>query len=321
MASEPMQDKQPYKSEAGPYKVANILQQWQDVKRDREIPVKIYYPLTDDKHEKFPVIIFSHGLGGSRQGYAYLGNHWASYGYICVHLQHIGSDESVWIDKSADTIMPAMRKAVADISNSLNRVQDVHFALDQLGILNKEETVLKESLDLDHIGMAGHSFGAFTTLTAIGEGFPRWFGRFQHFDDDRIKAAISMSATPSRHRTKLKQVYSGIDVPCFHMTGTLDDSPVSDTKASERRLIYDNIDRNDNYLLTFEGGDHMVFAGRNTPGRDNSKDPVFHRLIKMSTIAFWDAYLKNNKTALQWLTAGDFKSILSENGIFEQKEK
>ena len=41
-----------------------------------------------------PVIIFSHGLGGSRDGYEYLGRHWASHGYVSVHSTHIGSDTS-----------------------------------------------------------------------------------------------------------------------------------------------------------------------------------------------------------------------------------
>ncbi len=300
------------------YQVDTVLLQWHDAKRGRDIPVKIYYP--KDYAGICPVIVFSHGLGGSRQGYAYLGNFWAGQGYVSIHLQHLGSDDSLWIDKAPDDIMPAMRKAVADISNSLNRIFDVHFALDQLDILNTEEGVLKGRLDIQHIGMAGHSFGAFTTLAAIGEGFPRLGSRLQTYDDSRIKAAIAMSASPSRHREKLKKVYSGIDIPCFHMTGTLDDSPVSTTKAAERRLVYDNIDRPDQYLLTFEAGDHMVFSGRSTPGRDTSRDSTFHNLIQISTTAFWDAYLKNDKKALQWLTEGDFEKQLNGNGTFEHKE-
>ena len=309
-----------YSNQPGPYQVETVLFQWQDIKRNREIPVKIYYPVVDKG--AFPVIIFSHGLGGSRQGYAYLGNHWASHGYVSIHLQHIGSDDAVWKDKVPADIMPAMRKAVADLGNSFNRISDIHFTLDKIEALNKEDTPFNGRLDIEHIGMAGHSFGAFTTLAAIGEGFSGWGGRCQRFDDSRIKAAIAMSATPSRHRDKLAEVYSGIDIPCFHMTGTLDDSLVASTKAAERRLIYDNIDRPDQYLLTFEGGDHMVFSGRKAiPDRDASKDPLFHSLIQMSTIAFWDAYLRDDQKALQWLTEGGFTASLGKDGVFEQKKK
>ena len=45
--------------------------------------------------EQFPVIVFSTGLGRSRDDCAYLGRHWASCGYVSVHVQHKGSDEEV----------------------------------------------------------------------------------------------------------------------------------------------------------------------------------------------------------------------------------
>jgi predicted dienelactone hydrolase len=64
-----------------------------DVSRDRKVPVKVYLPAT-----KLPqaVVIFSHGLGGSRENSAYLGEHWAAHGYVAVFVQHAGSDEAVW---------------------------------------------------------------------------------------------------------------------------------------------------------------------------------------------------------------------------------
>ena len=43
-----------------------------------------------------PLVVFSHGIGGSRRGYSYLGQHWASHGVASLHLQHIGSDRNVW---------------------------------------------------------------------------------------------------------------------------------------------------------------------------------------------------------------------------------
>ena len=54
------------------------------------MPVKIYYPV--DLSEPAPAVIVSHGLGGSREGYAYLGRHLASHGYVVVHVTHLGSD-------------------------------------------------------------------------------------------------------------------------------------------------------------------------------------------------------------------------------------
>ena len=56
-------------------------------------------------------MLFSHGLGGSREGSAFLGKHWAARGYVVVFLQHPGSDESVWKSKPFAERMPAMRQA------------------------------------------------------------------------------------------------------------------------------------------------------------------------------------------------------------------
>ena len=69
-------------------KVATLLLTWHDPARNRDVPVKIYYP--ENARSACPMIIFSHGLGGSRLGYSYLGQYWAGCGYISVHLQHHG---------------------------------------------------------------------------------------------------------------------------------------------------------------------------------------------------------------------------------------
>src|SRR5882757_6664989 len=120
----------PYKETAGPFAVATVKYDWHDAKRDRDVPVKIYYPKTGDG--PFPVIIFSHGLGGSREGYEYLGRHWASHGYVSVHLQHLGSDNAVWEGAPLTEVMQNMRKSAADIANATIRPLDVKFAIDQV---------------------------------------------------------------------------------------------------------------------------------------------------------------------------------------------
>jgi predicted dienelactone hydrolase len=67
-----------YNAKPGKYAVETISYDWQDKTRDRDVPVKLYFPKSGAG--PFPVIIFSHGLGGSRDGYEYLGRHWASHG-------------------------------------------------------------------------------------------------------------------------------------------------------------------------------------------------------------------------------------------------
>jgi hypothetical protein len=61
----------------------------------------------------------------------------------------------------------------------------------------------------------------------------------------------------------------------------------------------------------------MIFSGRSGVRGDRSKDDVFHDLIRMSSTAFWDAYLLENTTAKQWLKQGGFKTVLGKDGVFE----
>jgi len=65
---------------------------WHDAARSRDLPVKLYFPI--EGAGPFPVIIFSHGVGGSREAFTYLGETWASHGYVAVFLQHPGTDEA-----------------------------------------------------------------------------------------------------------------------------------------------------------------------------------------------------------------------------------
>ena len=286
------------------------LGEWRDAKRDRTIPVKIYFPQGDGP---FPVIIFSHGLGGSREGYSYLGNQWGANGYVSVHLQHIGSDDSVWKGGGG---MQNMARA-ANAKNATDRARDVSFALDQLEKLNAAgDFPLRGKLDLKKIGMAGHSFGSNTTLLVCGMKFD--LPGAPDFSDPRIKAAIAMSA-PSPQSKNYEKIYGTIKLPMFHMTGTKDESPLDrpGSSAADRRTPYDQIKGTDSYLTVFKDGDHMVFSGARRGARVPS-DARNHELIQQSSTAFWDAYLRGDAKAKGWL-ADEFGKELGTAGTFEKK--
>jgi len=59
-----------------------------DSARHKQIPVKVYFP---DARGPFPVIVFSHGAWGSKDGYFALGRYWASHGYVSIHPSHADS--------------------------------------------------------------------------------------------------------------------------------------------------------------------------------------------------------------------------------------
>ena len=212
--------------------VAVIRQIWRDATRERDVPVKIYYPVADKG--RLPIIIFSHGLGGSREGSVYLGEHWAARGYAAVFLQHPGSDDSVWKNSAPGEVMQAMKQA-ASLKNFLLRVEDVPAALDQLDRWNTDKTSpLAGRLDMKRIGMSGHSFGAITTEAVSGETMP---GNGQGFTDARIRAAIVMSPSPPR-TLSVDEAFGAVKIPWLLMTGTKDVAPIGNADAKSRLTVY-----------------------------------------------------------------------------------
>ncbi len=311
----------------GPYAVAQWTADWVDASRSRTVPVRIYYPA--EGAGPFPVIVFSHGLGGSRDGYSYLGERWASRGYVSVHPQHVGSDSAILRSLRP---LKALRDAAADPRNAVNRPEDITFVLDTLTRLNSSQGFpLRGRLDMGRVGVGGHSFGAYTALASAGRTFVLPTAGRASFGDPRIRACVAMSA-PVQDRERDCPGYGTIRIPCLHMTGTQDQSPfglgqpkahagesvVGGTPAAFRRVPFDCIGAPGQYLVVFQGGDHMVFSGRALE-RPRPTDPVFQKLILEATTAFWDAYLKGDRKAVAWLAEGGFEGALGSSGTFEKK--
>jgi predicted dienelactone hydrolase len=81
----------PTRSKAGPLApVALAVETADDLTlsdgtRKKELPYKVYFPRTGGP---FPVILFSHGFGGSKDAFGPVGKHWASQGYVVIHPSH-----------------------------------------------------------------------------------------------------------------------------------------------------------------------------------------------------------------------------------------
>ena len=285
-----------------------------DARGGREVPMKIYFP--DKGAGPFPVIVFSHGLGGSMEGYEYLGRFWASHGFVCAHVQHKGSDEELWKDKPAAEATISMTKAMFNKDNIVNRPKDISFAIDRLADLNANGPNLKGRLDMAHIGVGGHSFGAYTSLAIAGEEY----GNHKSFRDDRVSAAIEMSAPGKGLRGKSpEETYAAIKIPMMHMTGT-DDKSLTET-PEDRLLPYKCIQAPHQFLLVFDEGDHMLFSGQRLRGaKEKPNDALYHGLIQKASTAFWMAALKGDKLAMEYLgnDSGMKKDMLIA-GEFERK--
>lgn len=298
----------------GVYRVDTVLLDWRDEARDRPVPVKIYIPAQSTG--ACPVIVFSHGLGGTRDGYAYLGAFWASNGYVSVHPQHPKSDASVWKGKGRP--LEAMRDAIQDPVEFINRPKDVAFVLDQLAAMNRSGTNrLAGRLDLTHVGVGGHSFGAFTALASAGRVFDRAGGRID-LRDPRIRACVALSS-PARGTSEERRSYAEFRVPCLHMTGTEDVSPITDTTPALRRVPYDSIRAPGQILVILKGGDHMVFAGAPRRRPERASDRRFEEIVRQATLAFWNAYLRDDADAARWLSGAGLTSLVGRDATIERK--
>jgi predicted dienelactone hydrolase len=162
------------------------------------------------------VVLFSHGLGGNRDGSPFLGKHWSARGYVTVFVQHPGSDDSVWKDVAPSERVAAMRRA-ANGENFMLRVKDVSAVIDQLENWNEiKDHPLNGRMDLKRIGMSGHSFGAVTTQAVSGQSF---LGR-SAFTDPRIKAAAAMSPSVAQG-AKAERSFGKVTIPWLLMTGRM----------------------------------------------------------------------------------------------------
>ncbi len=295
----------PAYSEAGPYKVAVLEGEWRDARRDRVVPWLIRYP--EGITGAAPVVIFSHGLGGSRRGAVYYAEHLASHGYVVVMVQHPGSDVSIWRNIRPDLAnvdRAALARVTADPMVTINRFLDIPFALDQLTAMTAAPGPLHGLLDMRRVGMSGHSFGAVTTQAMAGQVYPN--GR--SLPEPRFKAFLAMSPSPSRDGNNDK-AFRGLTRPFLSLTGTEDSFTIrpdeSDAEVvAGRQQPFAHV-AGPAMLVLLTGGDHMVFSGRQEVGGAPRPNDARHRqIILAASLAWWDAWLKDDPKALAYLHDG-----------------
>ena len=271
--------------------------------RNEKIPIKVY--LQSEAKNK-PLIVYSHGLGGSRETKKYLLEHWAKAGFICVSVQHPGSDEKVWKDAPMLKRLKSMKEA-AGPKQFLNRTIDVPAVLNQLEKWNKDKKhKLFERIDFTKVAMSGHSFGAITSQAMMGAKYPG--GR--SFEEKRFKAFLLMSPSPVRGNAK---AFESIKLPVMSMTGTKDSSAITPgTGYKERASVYEGMPKGNKYMYVFDEGKHNLFSG---PTRFSKKLKEEHVTIQKLSLLFWQAHLLNDPKAIKELAS--YKA--SDKDIWQHK--
>ncbi len=264
---------------------------WLDAARARRVPVRLYLPDAAGADAPVPLVVFSHGIGGSRNGYSYLGRYWASQGYASLHLQHVGSDRNLWFGNPFE-LMARLHDAAQD-AEAVARVRDLSFALDQL--LRSE---LAPQLDGQRIVAAGHSYGANTTLLAAGATVRR-NGEPLELRDARIKAVIVLSAPPFYGETSPQQILGPIRVPSLHVTATEDviRIPGYYSGAEDRVAVFDATGSLRKTLAVFSGGSHSIFTDRAGTG-GAQLNPQVKEATRELSLAFLNSVFKGDEVAL-----------------------
>ena len=140
----------------------------------------------------FPLIIFSHGLGGNRTQNTVIIEELTSHGYVVIAIEH-AYDANISIFDNGD---------VADYRSGINyerrntqeitpeefwairlpqletRAEDVSYIIDQLELGNLPGNIVN-IIDLENIGVFGHSFGGATSI-------------YSSYNDHRIDACINL---------------------------------------------------------------------------------------------------------------------------------
>ena len=284
-----------YKPELGPFKVQSIKRMvLNDAKRTKDLQLRITYPAGNGT---FPVVVFSHGAGGSKDNYQPLMEHWASHGYVTIQPTH--SDSRSLAAKASDPV---------NFRDWQSRPADISFILDSFPELENQEPALRGHLDAKCIGVGGHSFGA-NTAQLIGGAKAFVIGAEKIFADQRVTAVMLLSGQGPGEMLR-ETSWQNFAKPLFVMTGSADGPTRTGQPAEWRKKPYELSPPGDKYLVWVQDLDHGFggITGWNFNPK-NKPNPDHVRYTKIATLAYWDAYLKDNKEARAYLESGKLSAF------------
>ncbi|KAI9133836.1 alpha/beta hydrolase [Acaryochloris sp. CCMEE 5410] len=248
--------------------------------QSRQFPVDLYLPQTASPQPK-PIVVISHGLNSNRDSYGYLAEHLASYGFVVVMPEHIGSNTN-----QLQALMLGRVKEVTQPTEFLDRPLDVQFVLDELERLSTSDPMLQGQLNLDQVGVIGQSFGGYTALALAGatinfEQLQQDCGsrlkdtinislilqcqviklpqRRYELADPRIKGSIAINPVTS---SVLGETLSQIQTPVMFVSGSADKVSPS---LLEQATPFTWLTVTDKYFVLMQGGTHFSTIDADQP--------------------------------------------------------
>lgn len=209
------------------------------------------------QQRSYPVVLMRAGLAGLVTGYTSLAEDIASHGYVVVGFD-APYRSSVVVFPDGRVIARAPQNN-ADLLSGQEQEQlavrlvqawsaDMGFALDQLQRLNASDPSGRflGRLDLQRVGVFGHSLGGATAL------------QFCH-DDPRCKAGVDVDGAPLG-----SAISEGVRQPFMFLMG--DHGHGSESDPENRRVgadvesIYDRLPRDGRAFIMIHGANHYMFS-------------------------------------------------------------
>ena len=191
--------------------------------------------------EPYPLVIFSHGLGGMRMQNTIQMEELASKGFIALAMDHaFDANVTIFNDGSSADYRSAIIGEVTTeefwnirLPQINTRVADVSFVLDYIKDIQGGDDSFWNMIDLERVGIMGHSFGGGTAIVASSR-------------DTRLDACIALDGWLVPIEQSI--IKKGLKVPFLFMGQTYWTNPVNyenlDTliaasTASAEKLILD----------------------------------------------------------------------------------
>lgn len=274
----------------------------------RAVPIKVHLP---DWTGPFPVIVVSHGAGGSWDANHAQAHHLASHGYVVLALEHPASNTEVL--RKGLRFGANLKAMTHDAGEVLGRPKDVSFAINQAERWNLDHPQLKGLFDLSRVGLMGHSFGAYTTLVVCGaRPALDWLepavapgrGLGPDLSDRRVKACVALSPQGPGEPFFLEQSYATIDRPVLAISGSRDSQ--QGTTPENRRRYFDLVPAGQKVFVWLANADHASFsdaAGSKRAGLPSRARVDVQPVSRAATLLFFEAQLRGQAEAAQRLSS------------------
>lgn len=254
--------------------------------RGEDLKVRVSAPATGSE---LPIIVFSHGFGGSLDGYGPLADYWAAHGFVVIQPTHL--DSRTLNLPPEDPRTPRIWRF---------RVEDMKSILDQLDHLEASVPGLVGRLDRSRIAAAGHSWGGQTVSMLLGARVLDTHGEpGENMSDSRIKAGVLLATTgkggadlspfAAEHFPFMNPSFAEMSTPTLVVAGDHDQSQLS-TRGPDWFTDPYFLSPGSKSLLTLFGAEHSLggIPGYSaTETTDESPERV--ALIQQITLA----YLRN----------------------------